>query len=127
MIYILVHRVNKNNFSLHFFFFFQLTHDLDQVEVLIAEQVAQKSDAFFQAMTSHDSLMEQLTKTLSVVKSLRQEISVIDNCWVKKSLRILQLKRQQQNALYVLQKVGFLRGIFSGFKIDLLMLKYRVN
>lgn len=81
------------------------------MEVLIAEQVAQKSDAFFQAMTSHDSLMDQLTKTLAVVKSLRHEISIINNCWVKKSLKILQLKRQQQNRLYVLQKVKVFRSI----------------
>ena len=89
---------------------------MDQVEVLIAEQVSQKSDAFFQAMTSHDSLMEQLTKTLTAVKSLRQEISVIDNCWVKKSLKIMQLKRHQQNQLFVLQKVFILKNPLPGFE-----------
>lgn len=50
---------------------FQLTHYLDLVEVLIAQQVAQKSDAFFHAMASHDTLMEQLDQTISTVKSLR--------------------------------------------------------
>jgi vacuolar protein sorting-associated protein 54 len=41
------------------------------VEVQIAQQVAQKSGAFFHAMTSHDALMEQLTQTITVVKALR--------------------------------------------------------
>lgn len=41
------------------------------VEVQIAQQVAQKSDAFFHAMTSHDTLMEQLGQTVAIVKTLR--------------------------------------------------------
>lgn len=41
------------------------------VEVQIAQQVAQKSEAFFHAMTSHDVLMEQLGQTISLVKKLR--------------------------------------------------------
>lgn len=52
-------------------FIFQLSHYLDIVEVQIAQQVAQKSEAFFHAMTSHDALMEQLTQTITVVKALR--------------------------------------------------------
>lgn len=54
-----------------FSFCFQLSHYLDIVEVQIAQQVAQKSEAFFHAMTSHDALMEQLTQTVTVVKALR--------------------------------------------------------
>jgi vacuolar protein sorting-associated protein 54 len=50
---------------------FKLSHYLDIVEVQIAQQVAQKSEAFFLAMTSHDALMEQLTQTINVVKALR--------------------------------------------------------
>jgi vacuolar protein sorting-associated protein 54 len=50
---------------------FKLSHYLDIVEVQIAQQVAQKSEAFFIAMTSHDALMEQLTQTINVVKALR--------------------------------------------------------
>lgn len=55
----------------HFSFCFQLSHYLDIVEVQIAQQVAQKSEAFFHAMTSHDALMEQLTQTVTIVKALR--------------------------------------------------------
>jgi len=54
-----------------FCFRFKLSHYLDIVEVQIAQQVAQKSEAFFLAMTSHDALMEQLTHTINVVKTLR--------------------------------------------------------
>jgi len=57
--------------KLLFSFCFKLSHYLDIVEVQIAQQVAQKSEAFFIAMTSHDALMEQLTHTINVVKALR--------------------------------------------------------
>lgn len=57
--------------KLLFSFCFKLSHYLDIVEVQIAQQVAQKSEAFFLAMTSHDALMEQLTHTINVVKALR--------------------------------------------------------
>ena len=57
--------------QLLFCFCFKLSHYLDIVEVQIAQQVAQKSEAFFHAMTSHDALMEQLTHTINVVRSLR--------------------------------------------------------
>lgn len=54
---------------------FQLTHYLDIVEVQIAQQVSQKSDAFFLAMTSHDTLMEQLGHTITMVRTLRYDMS----------------------------------------------------
>ena len=49
----------------------QLTHYLDLVEVQIARQIADKSEAFFDAMSSHDSLMEQLTQAAAAVRALR--------------------------------------------------------
>ena len=49
----------------------QLTHYLDLVEVQIARQIADKSEAFFDAMSSHDSLMEQLTQASGAVRELR--------------------------------------------------------
>ena len=49
----------------------QLTHYLDLVEVQIARQIADKSEAFFDAMSSHDSLMDQLTQASGAVRALR--------------------------------------------------------
>ncbi|KAG0433097.1 hypothetical protein HPB47_020248 [Ixodes persulcatus] len=48
----------------------KLSHYLDIVEVQIARQVSLKSDAFFQAMTSHDALSAKMTTTLQAVSSL---------------------------------------------------------
>jgi hypothetical protein len=83
----------------------QLTHYLDLVEVQIAHQVAQKSDAFFQAMSSHDTLMDQLAKTCSTVSTLREKIQNIDSVLVKDSLKILRLAQMKQNYVRVFDKV----------------------
>lgn len=83
----------------------QLTHYLDLVEVQIAHQVAQKSDAFFQAMSSHDTLMDQISKTCSTVSTLREKIQNIDSVLVKDSLKILRLAQIKQNYVRVFDKV----------------------
>lgn len=98
------------------------------VEVQIAHQVAHKSDAFFLAMRSHDALMEQMTETISVVKSLRYafhlrnknccgimllikylscrgSVKSLDETLVQDSLKILKLKRARSNYVRVYQKV----------------------
>lgn len=105
------------------------------VEVQIAHQVAHKSDAFFLAMRSHDALMEQMTETIAVVKSLRYvsegnfpcsatkflvhylhlnmvlfprgSVKHLDETLVQDSLKILKLKRARSNYVRVYQKVMY--------------------
>ncbi|CAG2061936.1 unnamed protein product, partial [Timema podura] len=89
----------------------KLSHYLDMVEVQIAQQVAQKSDAFFHAMTSHDALMEQLTQTITVVKALREKVHHIDNTLVKKSLDVLRLERRQCNYNAVYEKIKIMATV----------------
>lgn len=72
----------------------------------IAEQVAEKSEAFFAAMTSHDVLMDQLAKTLIVVRSLRSRLSTVDSKVACRALQILQLQQRRANYLQALQKVN---------------------
>jgi vacuolar protein sorting-associated protein 54 len=89
----------------------KLSHYLDIVEVQIAQQVAQKSEAFFLAMTSHDALTEQLTQTINVVKALREKIHNIDNSLVKDSLNILRLERIRCNHLLVYDKIKLMATV----------------
>lgn len=60
------------------------------MEVRIAEQVSSKSQAFFHAMSSHDVLMEQLTKTLKVLQASRKNIHEIDENLVQNPLQVLK-------------------------------------
>lgn len=50
---------------------FQLSHYLDIVEVHIAKQISTKSDAFFQAVSSHDVLQDNMLRTCRTIKQLR--------------------------------------------------------
>ncbi|BES94082.1 Vacuolar protein [Nesidiocoris tenuis] len=89
----------------------KLTHYLDLVEVLIAQQVAQKSDAFFHAMASHDTLMEQLDQTISTVKSLRNKISKIEKDVVNNSLLVLKSERSRCNRQLVYDKLKIMATV----------------
>ncbi|KAJ9582809.1 hypothetical protein L9F63_022850, partial [Diploptera punctata] len=88
----------------------KLSHYLDIVEVQIAHQVAQKSEAFFHAMTSHDALMEQLTQTITVVKALRR-LKSVNSSLVKDSLNILRLERIRCNHLLVYNKIKLMSTV----------------
>uniref|UniRef100_A0A0K8THJ3 Vacuolar protein sorting-associated protein 54 n=1 Tax=Lygus hesperus TaxID=30085 RepID=A0A0K8THJ3_LYGHE len=91
----------------------KLTHYLDLVEVLIAQQVAQKSDAFFHAMASHDTLMEQLDQTISTVKALRSKISKIEQDVVNNSLLVLKSERSRSNHQQVYEKLKVMATVMQ--------------
>jgi len=50
---------------------FQLSHYLDVVEIQIAEQISRRSEAFFDAMISHDELQDHMRRTCDVIRYLR--------------------------------------------------------
>jgi len=50
---------------------FQLSHYLDVVEIQIAEQISRRSEAFFDAMISHDELQDHMRRTCFVIRYLR--------------------------------------------------------
>ncbi|XP_075224349.1 VPS54 subunit of GARP complex scat isoform X2 [Lycorma delicatula] len=91
----------------------KLTHYLDMVEVQIAQQVAQKSEAFFHAMTSHDTLMEQLGQNIAIVKTLREKIRSIDNDLVKDPLLIMRSERTRRNHHVVLEKLKLMSSVLQ--------------
>ncbi|XP_046687628.1 LOW QUALITY PROTEIN: vacuolar protein sorting-associated protein 54-like [Homalodisca vitripennis] len=91
----------------------KLTHYLDIVEVQIAQQVSQKSDAFFLAMTSHDTLMEQLGHTISMVRTLREKINSIDSVLVKDSLTIIKCERRRAHYLQVYNKLKLMSTVLQ--------------
>ncbi|XP_073949308.1 VPS54 subunit of GARP complex scat [Choristoneura fumiferana] len=70
---------------------------LDFIEMKISKQVAQKSDAFFHAMLSHDTIMEQMAKAVKTVRSTRDSISVVKNNLTQCPLKLVSLTRINQN------------------------------
>ncbi|XP_024082604.1 vacuolar protein sorting-associated protein 54 isoform X2 [Cimex lectularius] len=91
----------------------KLSHYLDMVEVQIAQQVAQKSEIFLHAMTSHDVLMEQLGQTVSVVKNFREKIQRVDKGLVKDPLLILKNERCRRNYQQVYHKLNIMSVVIK--------------
>ncbi|XP_049278060.1 vacuolar protein sorting-associated protein 54 [Anopheles funestus] len=89
----------------------RLSHYLDIVEVLIAKQVADKSSAFFHAMTSQDAIMEQMTDALANVQRLRGKIQQIDDMIVKESLQVIRAERIRANNNLVLEKLKLMSTV----------------
>lgn len=91
----------------------QLSHYLDIVEVQIAKQVSQKSGAFFHAMTSHDTIMEQMGIACNEVRLLRTKVQKIDKTLAKDSLKLLGLARSRINHSVLLKKMKLMATVLQ--------------
>ena len=65
----------------------KLSHHLDVIEMQIAHQIAHKSDAFFQAVASHDTVREEIGRALTAVQALRLKVKNIDATVAQDSLK----------------------------------------
>ncbi|XP_013187838.1 vacuolar protein sorting-associated protein 54 [Amyelois transitella] len=70
---------------------------LDVIEMKISKQVAQKSDAFFHAMLSHDTIMEQMAKAVKAVQHTRQNITQVKENLTVTPLKLVSLSRIKRN------------------------------
>ncbi|XP_063621173.1 vacuolar protein sorting-associated protein 54 [Cydia splendana] len=70
---------------------------LDFIEMKISKQVAQKSDAFFHAMLSHDTIMEQMARAVKTVRSTRNNIHAVKTNLTENPLKLVSLTRINQN------------------------------
>ncbi|EAT47388.1 AAEL001497-PA, partial [Aedes aegypti] len=89
----------------------KLSHYLDIVEVLIAKQVAEKSSAFFHAMTSQDAIMEQMREATTLVSRLRSRLKLIDDTIIRESLQIISLERVRSNNNIVLERLKLMSTV----------------
>jgi len=89
----------------------KFAHYLDSVEVNIADQVAQKSHHFFQVMTYHDALMNQLTTLVTHVRKLRQRLQQVDDSSYKNALNVCRLRRRKQNLSIVVEKLILMHSL----------------
>lgn len=70
---------------------------LDVVEMKISKQVAQKSDAFFHAMLSHDTIMEQMARAVRTVQNTRKDIKSVKENLSESALQLISLTRINRN------------------------------
>ncbi|MEE6474599.1 hypothetical protein FKM82_010437 [Ascaphus truei] len=88
-----------------------LSHYLDIIEVNIAHQISQRSDAFFHAMTSQHELQDYLKKTSQAVKMLRDKISQIDRVMCEGPLRIVRQAMTRNNCVQVYNKLKLMATV----------------
>lgn len=91
----------------------KLSHYLDIVEMQIAKQVSQKSGAFFHAMTSHDTIMEQMGVACNEVKMLRTKVQNVDKLLAKDSLKLLGLAHSKSNHITLLDKLKLMSTVLQ--------------
>lgn len=91
----------------------ELSHHLDIVEEQIALQVSQKSGAFFHAMTSHDSIMEEMGVALTEVRTLRSKVQRVDKTLARDSLRLIGLARGKANYVALLDKLKLMATVLQ--------------
>ncbi|XP_034826857.1 vacuolar protein sorting-associated protein 54 [Maniola hyperantus] len=70
---------------------------LDVVEMKISKQVAQKSDAFFHAMLSHDTIMEQMARAVKTVQVTRKDVAGVKQNLTESPLKLISLTRINHN------------------------------
>lgn len=70
---------------------------LDVIEMKISKQVAQKSDAFFHAMLSHDTIMEQMGRAIHTVRHTRDNIEEVKNNLTECPLNLISLTKINSN------------------------------
>ncbi|KAJ8945379.1 hypothetical protein NQ318_007025 [Aromia moschata] len=91
----------------------ELSFYLDIVEEQIAHQVSQKSGAFFHAMTSHDTIMEQMGTACNEVRALRSKVQKVDRCLATDSLRLIGLARSKSNHVTLLDKLKLMSTVLQ--------------
>lgn len=91
----------------------ELSYYLDIVEEHIAKQVSQKSGAFFHAMTSHDTIMEQMGVATNEVRLLRSKVQKVNKCLTRDALRILALARAKNNHVALVDKLKLMSTVLQ--------------
>lgn len=91
----------------------ELSSYLDVVEEEIALQVSQKSGAFFHAMTSHDTIMEQMGTASNEVSTTRDKVQKVDKNLATDSLRLIGLARSKANQVILLDKLKLMSTVLQ--------------
>lgn len=91
----------------------ELSHYLDIVEEQIAKQVSQKSGAFFHAMTSHDTIMEQMGIATTEVRTLRSKVQCVDKCLTTDALKLLASARSKINHTALVDKLKLMSTVLQ--------------
>lgn len=89
----------------------QLSHYLDIVEVRIAQQVAQKSAAFFHAMTTQHAILAEMQQAAEQVRQLRAALAQLHGSAVVDSFRVMRYAQRRQHYVTTLDKLRLMATV----------------
>ncbi|XP_062135146.1 vacuolar protein sorting-associated protein 54 [Drosophila sulfurigaster albostrigata] len=89
----------------------QLSHYLDIVEVKIAQQVAQKSAAFFHAMTTQHAILAEMQQAAEQVHQLRSALAQLHGSAVVDSFRVMRYAQRRQHCHNTLDKLRLMATV----------------
>ncbi|XP_022224248.2 vacuolar protein sorting-associated protein 54 [Drosophila obscura] len=89
----------------------QLSQYLDVVEVKIAQQVSQKSAAFFHAMTTQHAILAEMEQAAEQVRQLRSALAQLHNSSVVDSFRVLRYAKRRQHYNLTLDKLRLMATV----------------
>ena len=89
----------------------KLSHHLDIIEMQIAYQISHKSEAFFQAVASHDVVREEIGRALTAVQGLRLRVKNLDASMAQGALKVLHCKVARQNYAAVYHKLKLMTTV----------------
>ncbi|TDG44187.1 hypothetical protein AWZ03_009361 [Drosophila navojoa] len=89
----------------------QLSHYLDIVEVRIAQQVAQKSAAFFHAMTTQHAILAEMQQAAEQVRQLRSALAQLHGSAVTDSFRVMRYAQRRQHYQTTLDKLRLMATV----------------
>lgn len=82
-----------------------LTDYLDVIEERLASQISNRSDDFFQVMSSVDSVMDELSLAIKSVTNLRRKCSSLNKTLIQPNMKSINLSKTRDNAQTVLDKM----------------------
>ncbi|KAM8714735.1 hypothetical protein ACLKA7_001144 [Drosophila subpalustris] len=89
----------------------QLSHYLDIVEVKIAQQVSQKSAAFFHAMTTQHAILAEMQQAAEQVRQLRSALAQLHGSAVVDSFRVMRYAQRRQHYVTTLDKLRLMATV----------------
>ncbi|KAH8334535.1 hypothetical protein KR059_011244 [Drosophila kikkawai] len=89
----------------------QLSHYLDMVEVKIAQQVSQKSGAFFHAMTTQHAILAEMEQAAEQVRQLRAALAQLHSHSVVDSFKVLRYAQRRQHYNLTLDKLRLMATV----------------
>ncbi|CAG2103224.1 unnamed protein product, partial [Medioppia subpectinata] len=84
---------------------------LDIVEENLAKQISLKSKNFFQVMSTMDTVMEQLKRTIKEVTLLRKKCHRLETCLIEPSLKNIKLTKCRTNTKDVYNKIHLMATV----------------